>query len=167
MFCTIAIDKFWREKSRNRGYKLGDLKDEVTKPSIEDHLDGPDLGMVVQDGHRWSSVNWTKGTNKLPLKVADCFRVLTQWKNKCFSVEEQVQVPLPGDSLCLICLRSDKSSLAEVPTLTVTGLAVILVRRWLVLVDHIDIYIYGSYGNYDVSRCNMCLYNFVPIIVVT
>ena len=25
------------------------LKDEVTKPSIEDHLDGPDLGMV-QDG---------------------------------------------------------------------------------------------------------------------
>lgn len=50
MFCTIAMDKFWREKSRNRGYKLGDLKDEVTKPSIEDHLDGPDLGMVVQDG---------------------------------------------------------------------------------------------------------------------
>lgn len=26
-------------------------------------------------------------------------------------------------------------------------------------------YIYISYGNYDVSsRCNMCLYNFVPII---
>lgn len=60
MFCTIAIDKFWREESWNRGYKLGDLKDEVPKPlSIEDHLDGPDLG-VVQDGHRWSSVNWTK-----------------------------------------------------------------------------------------------------------
>ena len=38
-------------EGRNRSYKLGDLKDEVTKPlSIEDHLDGPDLGMVVQDG---------------------------------------------------------------------------------------------------------------------
>ena len=85
MFRTIAIDKFWR---RNRGYKLGDLKDEVTKPSIEDHLDGPDLGSPG-----WSSVNLTKGTKRCflwKLQILSGLWCIERTFHN-FSVEEQVQ----------------------------------------------------------------------------